>query len=154
LCVRACVHGWDAAASPCSLTFLPRVRPPLPPPRPSRPRLPLPLSLLTRLTACLFTPSAPFVAYHLSLPTHLLARLHTHLYDHRHPTSPALSLSSPPPHHYHARPAPPLLCVDRRRPGRDRAGGRAYIREGVQSGRRACVREYGRSVHACVEAFV
>ena len=42
----------------------------------------MPLSLLTHLPTCLFTPSAPLVAYHLSLPTQLLACLYAHLNSH------------------------------------------------------------------------
>jgi len=107
------------------------------------------LSLRARLAACIFTPSTPLVAYYLSFPTHLLARLYAHLDSHIGPTPPD-RLPSPPPR---PLPRPPdahlIYCV---LPAKVWAG--QGVREGVQMGGHACVGTYGRSVHVFMEGFV
>jgi len=89
-------------------------------------------------------PSSPTT----SLPTHLLARLYAHLDSHRGPTSPD-RLPSPPPRPLPHPPDTHLYCV---LPAMGWGG--QGVREGVQTRGGACVRSYGRSVHAFVEPFV
>jgi len=148
LSVRACTGGM-LPPLPTRSPFRPHIHPPRPPPRPSHPRWPMALSLRARLAACIFTPSTPLVAYYLSFPTHLLARLYAHLDSHIGPTPPD-RLPSPPPR---PLPRPPdahlIYCV---LPAKVWAG--QGVREGVQMGGHACVGTYGRSVHVFMEGFV
>src|SRR5882724_7653175 len=78
-CACTCVHGYNAAAYPCSPTFLPASSHCLPPSPPVSLTFRCFPSLCAHLSACLFTLAAPFVAHHLSLLTHLLAHSPGHL---------------------------------------------------------------------------
>jgi len=139
-CACTCVHGYNAAAYPCSPTFLPASSHCLPLSPPVSLTFRCFPSLCAHLSACLFTLAAPFVAHHLSLLTHLLAHSPGHLDAKL--DAPPLPPAHPPRNllaHHHARPMPTTTGRDGRRDsGKARRGyGHGYLGFGVRTVLRA-----------------
>src|SRR5882724_3734577 len=134
MCMRACVHGYGAAASPLPhlgarmfsllIYLFARLL------SPHAHILPYRLSIFAHLTPHLFTLFAPLAPRPLFLPTYLLARLHAHL---------DAQLDAPPPQPAH--PPRNLLPHPHARPSPTSSTGRDGRRHGG-IGRRACGHRY------------
>src|SRR5882724_11277721 len=135
-CACTCVHGYNAAAYPCSPTFLPASSHCLPPSPPVSLTFRCLPSLCAHLSACLFTLAAPFVAHPLSLLTHLLLAISTPNSTPHH-SLPLTLLATSSPTTMPAR-CPPLL------------GG---MGEGM-AGKRGVGTGMGTWVSVCVRSFV
>ena len=152
-CACTCIHGYNAAAYPCSPTFLPASSHCLPPSPPVSLTFCCLPSLCTHSQPASSPLPPPFVAHHLSLLTHLAhspGHLDTKL------DAPPLPPAHPPRtllSHHHARPTPTLLGAM----GEDMAGKRGV---GMGMGTwvsvcvRSCVHECIRSLRAGVRAGV
>ena len=151
-CACTCVHSYNAAAYPCSPTFLPAYSPSSPASSPTSLTFRCLPSLRAHLSACLFTLAAPFVPHHLFLLTNLFAHSPGHLDTKL--DAPPLLPAHPPRNllsHHHACLTPTTTGQDgRRHGGKARCGLRmgTWVSVCIQS----CMCECIQSFHAGVRA--